>query len=71
MGVFWSPDSRSIGFFADGKLKKIGLAGGAARILAEAPNPRGGTWNRDDIIVFAPATAGVLAKCPRPPPEGR
>ena len=62
MGVFWSPDGRSIGFFADGKLKKIGLAGGAAQILAEAPNPRGGTWNRNDIIVFAPATAGVLAK---------
>jgi len=61
-GVFWSPDSRAIGFFADGKLKKISLAGGAAQSLADAPNPRGGTWNRDDIIVFAPATAGVLAK---------
>ena len=61
-GVFWSPDGRAIGFFADGKLKKISLAGGAAQSLADAPNPRGGTWNRDDVIVFAPATAGVLAK---------
>ena len=39
---FWSPDSRSIGFFAGGKLKKLVLAGGAPTILADAPDPRGG-----------------------------
>jgi eukaryotic-like serine/threonine-protein kinase len=50
---FWSPDSRSIGFFARGKLKKIDVAGGPAQTLADAPFPFGGTWNRDGVIVFA------------------
>jgi Tol biopolymer transport system component len=53
---FWSPDSRSIGFFAESQLKRIPAAGGAALPLAEAPSGRGGTWNRDDIIVFARQT---------------
>ena len=51
---FWSPDGRSIGFFADGKLKRIEVAGGPAQPLADAPNGRGGTWNRDGVIVFSP-----------------
>jgi len=42
---FWSPDSRSIGFFANGKLQLIDLEGGPAAILATAPNPRGATWS--------------------------
>ena len=50
---FWSPDGRNIGFFAGGKLMKIPSAGGPTTTLAEAPNPRGGTWGRDDVIVFA------------------
>jgi Tol biopolymer transport system component len=52
-GPFWSPDSRFIGFFADGKLKKVEVSGGPAQILCDAPNPRGGTWNRDGVIVFS------------------
>jgi Tol biopolymer transport system component len=51
---FWSPDSRAVAFFADGKLKKITIAGGRPQTLADAPAPQGGTWNRDDVIVFAP-----------------
>jgi hypothetical protein len=51
---FWSPDSRFIGFFANSKLKKIDAAGGPAQTLCDAPNGRGGTWNRDGVIVFAP-----------------
>jgi serine/threonine protein kinase len=51
---FWSPDSRSIGFFADGKLKRIDAAGGPPFTLADAPDSRGGTWNRAGVIVFAP-----------------
>ena len=51
---FWSPDSRSIGFFAGGILKRIDVAGGAPQVLAELSSvPRGGTWNADDVIVFA------------------
>ncbi len=52
---FWSPDSRFIGFFANGKLKKIALHGGPALSIADASDGRGGTWNRDDVIVFAPS----------------
>ncbi len=51
---FWSPDSRFIGFFAEGKLKTIALAGGPAQSLCDAPNGRGGTWNREGVIVFSP-----------------
>ena len=56
---FWSPDSRYIGFFAQGKLKKIALTGGPAQTLGDAPSARGGTWNRDGVIVFSPAGAGL------------
>jgi Tol biopolymer transport system component len=51
---FWSPDGRSIGFFADGKLKRIEVSGGPAVVLADAaPNGIGGTWNRTGTILFA------------------
>jgi Tol biopolymer transport system component/tRNA A-37 threonylcarbamoyl transferase component Bud32 len=57
---FWSPDSRSIGFGANGKLKKIDAAGGPAVTLADAPALRGGTWSQNGVIVFAPtANNGV------------
>src|SRR5439155_18414590 len=57
---FWSPDSRFVGFFADGKLKRIETSGGPALTLCDAPQGRGGTWNRDGVIVFAPDTTGTL-----------
>jgi hypothetical protein len=50
---FWSPDSGTIAFFADGKLKKVSLNGGPPQILCDAPDGRGGTWNKDGVIVFA------------------
>ena len=59
---FWSPDSRRIGFFADGKLKTIGVDGGRPDILCDAPVGRGGTWNARGDIVFAPAAAGGLLR---------
>jgi Tol biopolymer transport system component len=58
---FWSPDSRSIGFFDDGKLKRIEAAGGPVQVLCDAPFGRGGTWNRDGVIVFASQAGGGLA----------
>jgi eukaryotic-like serine/threonine-protein kinase len=58
---FWSPDSRYIGFFAQGKLKKIGAGGGAAQLLCDAPDGRGGSWNREDVIVFSPNGPAGLA----------
>jgi eukaryotic-like serine/threonine-protein kinase len=57
---FWSPDAAFIGFFANGKLKKISSSGGAATVLADAPNPRGGSWSRDNIILYAPNYRGEL-----------
>jgi serine/threonine protein kinase len=57
---FWSPNSRRIGFFAEGKLKTVDSAGGGVQILCEAPAGIGGTWNRNDTIVFAPQPAGPL-----------
>jgi Tol biopolymer transport system component len=56
---FWSPDSRFIGFFANGKLKKIEAAGGLALTLCDAPAGRGGTWNREGVIIFAPKVSGA------------
>jgi hypothetical protein len=55
---FWSPDEQHVGFFAQGKLKKVGLTGGPAETLCDAPTARGGTWNRDGVIVFAPNLLG-------------
>jgi Tol biopolymer transport system component len=53
---FWSPDSRFVAFFADGKLKKIEASGGPVLTVADAPNGRGGSWNRDGVIIFSPTT---------------
>jgi serine/threonine protein kinase/Tol biopolymer transport system component len=57
---FWSPDGRTIGFFADGKLKKVDESVGQVQVLCDAPNGRGGTWNRDGVIVFTPDAFGGL-----------
>ena len=51
---FWSPDSRVIAFFADGKLKKLPIDGGPITEVAAAPNGRGGSWGSKGIILFAP-----------------
>ncbi len=52
MHPFWSADSRNLGFFADDKLNTIEASGGPPHLLCDAPVGRGGTWNRDDVIVF-------------------
>jgi hypothetical protein len=51
---FWSADNRSIGFFADGKLKTIPASGGPAQVLCDTGMGGGGpgTWNRDGVILF-------------------
>jgi Tol biopolymer transport system component len=54
---FWSPDSRTLGFFSEGKLKRTDVAaGGSPATICDAPNPRGGTWSRDGVILFEPDT---------------
>jgi Tol biopolymer transport system component len=49
---FWSPDGRSIGFFADGRLKRIDVESGSLQALANASTPRGGMWTEDGTIVY-------------------
>jgi serine/threonine protein kinase/Tol biopolymer transport system component len=52
---FWSPDGRSIGFFSQGKLKKVDIfSGRSAQVICDAPHGRGGAWNRDGVILFSP-----------------
>jgi Tol biopolymer transport system component len=57
---FWSPDSRSVGFFADGKLKRVDVGSGSIQTICDAPDNRGGAWGPDDDIVVAPITGDVL-----------
>jgi Tol biopolymer transport system component/predicted Ser/Thr protein kinase len=57
---FWSPDSRNIGFFAHGKLQRITSVGGPVQSLCNAPTGFGGSWNRDNIIVFSPRGGGAV-----------
>jgi eukaryotic-like serine/threonine-protein kinase len=59
---FWSPDGRSLGFFARGRLWRVDLAGGTARVLTTVADPRGGTWTQDNIIVYSPQPDGGLYK---------
>jgi serine/threonine protein kinase len=57
---FWSPDGHFIGFFAQGKLKKIDVSGGRPQTLCDAASGVGGTWNSDNVIVFTPSTREAL-----------
>jgi Tol biopolymer transport system component len=59
---FWSPDSRSIGFFASGKLYRVDVGGGLPHFLANSPSPGGATWNADGTILFAPTTTSPLLR---------
>jgi serine/threonine protein kinase/Tol biopolymer transport system component len=59
---FWSPDGKSIGFFAEGKLKRLDIDSQAVDILADAPIARGGAWQSDGTILFAPSAVGPLSR---------
>jgi Tol biopolymer transport system component len=64
---FWSPDGRTLGFFAGDKLKRVEVAGGMPLEIADAPNGRGGAWNADGVILFV---RGVSAPIMRVPARG-
>jgi eukaryotic-like serine/threonine-protein kinase len=57
--MFWSPDSRALGFFAEGRLKRIDLESGAIRALAPAPRGFGGSWAPDGTILFNVNAGGI------------
>jgi Tol biopolymer transport system component len=59
---FWSPDGKYIGFFSNGKLRKIEATGGPVQALCDAPEGRGGSWNEQGTILFAPRIAGALQR---------
>jgi Tol biopolymer transport system component len=61
---FWSPDSKFIGFFAGGKLKKVEASGGVVQTLSDSPYGRGGSWNRDGVILFTPGIHDVIYRVP-------
>ncbi len=61
---FWSPDNRSVGFFADGNLKRIEVGGGPALTVCAAPDGRGGAWSPAGSILFAPSFQGPLLQVP-------
>jgi Tol biopolymer transport system component len=57
---FWSPDSRSLGFFAGGKLKTVELGGGNLQVLADSSSPHQAAWAPDGTILFKPASSSPL-----------
>jgi serine/threonine protein kinase/Tol biopolymer transport system component len=61
--AFWSPDSRNLAFFAQGKLKRIAITGGPPQVLCDAESNRGGSWGRSDVIIFA-RTSGEILRIP-------
>jgi Tol biopolymer transport system component len=77
---FWSPDSRMLGFFADGQLKTVSLSGGTPQVLARVGLARGGSWSKDNLILFLPrpnvslayipASGGEPTSVPTPPKLG-
>jgi Tol biopolymer transport system component len=60
---FWSPDNRSIGFFANGQLKRVDIDSGVVQTVASVPNPRGGAWSSEGTILFGIAS-GPLYRVP-------
>jgi Tol biopolymer transport system component len=62
---FWSPDSESIGFFADSKLKKVSASGGQPLTLCDASDGKGGSWGSNGTILFAPGPREPIHSVPQ------
>ena len=61
---FWSPDNRSVAFFAESKLKRLDISGGIPVAICDASNARGGSWGSAGIIVFSPSYNSSLLQVP-------
>ena len=59
---FWSPDGRSLGFFASGKLKTVDVNGGSVQVVCDAQVGRGGTWGPDGVILFSPTPSAPMVR---------
>jgi Tol biopolymer transport system component/predicted Ser/Thr protein kinase len=57
---FWSPDGKSVAFFAGGKLRRVDLAGGAPLVICDVGVPRGGAWSSDGRILFGVLSGGLF-----------
>jgi Tol biopolymer transport system component len=57
---FWSPDGSQVGFFAQGKLKKVKASGGSPQTICDVSNPRGGSWGSTGTIIFSADTGGEI-----------
>ena len=66
MYPFWSHDSREIGFFAGGKLRRVDAEGGPPQTICDASNGRGGAWSKDGVILFTPTTSHSSCAYPQP-----
>src|SRR6185436_19681878 len=55
-------DGRTLGFFADDKLKRIDAAGGKPLVITDVSNGRGGTWNADGTILYASVAFGPIMR---------
>jgi Tol biopolymer transport system component len=61
---FWSPDGRHVAFYAEGKLKKIAVAGGPPVSLCDASNGKSGSWGRQGVIVYSPTANSQIFRVP-------
>ena len=59
---FWSPDNQYVAFFANGKLMKAAVSGGAPLPLATVTTPRGGSWSKDNVIIFSSDAGGPILR---------
>jgi serine/threonine protein kinase/Tol biopolymer transport system component len=64
MYPFWAPDSRTVGFFADRKVRTVQIAGGLPQVVADAPIGRGACWGDDGRILFSPTSGGTVWSVP-------
>ena len=57
---FWSADSRYVAFFAEGALKKTAIATGGVETICKIHDFEGGTWNRNNVVIFSKAAGGLF-----------
>jgi len=62
--LFWSPDSRSVGYFAHGTINRVDASGGPSESIAAAASGRGASWGKDGNILYSPTPVGGVYSVP-------